>query len=114
MQQKAQKTFTIRLKAEQSSHKVITAHDHLNSVSGSLAGPHSFCFWGAVKRRFGYARTSVTDNAVAPSERFVRETGLAASLAELVEPVLEDLGFRLVRAKKRLDPPMGEIEPLNS
>ena len=41
----------------------------------------------------------MTDNAVAPSERFVRETGLAASLAELVEPVLEDLGFRLVRAK---------------
>jgi ribosome maturation factor RimP len=41
----------------------------------------------------------VTERAVAPSERFVRETGLAAALAELVEPVLEDLGFRLVCAK---------------
>ena len=29
--------------------------------------------------------------------RFICETGLAASLATLVEPVLEDLGFRLVR-----------------
>ncbi|MEQ8823570.1 MAG: ribosome maturation factor RimP [Filomicrobium sp.] len=41
----------------------------------------------------------MTEHAVAPSERFVRETGLAAALAELVEPVLEHLGFRLVRAK---------------
>lgn len=29
--------------------------------------------------------------------RFFRETGLAASLADLVEPVLVDMGFRLVR-----------------
>ncbi len=33
----------------------------------------------------------------APAERFVRETGSAAELAALVEPVLEDMGFRLVR-----------------
>ncbi len=31
--------------------------------------------------------------------RFLRETGLAAQVAGLVEPVLEDLGFRLVRVK---------------
>ncbi|MFY9640288.1 MAG: ribosome maturation factor RimP [Rhodomicrobium sp.] len=35
--------------------------------------------------------------AEVPTERFVRETGPAADLAELVEPVLEDMGFRLVR-----------------
>lgn len=29
--------------------------------------------------------------------RFVRETGLAAGVAALIEPALEDLGFRLVR-----------------
>ncbi len=29
--------------------------------------------------------------------RFVRETGLAATIAELAEPVIEDLGMRLVR-----------------
>ena len=33
----------------------------------------------------------------APTERFVRETGPAADLAALVEPVLEDMGTRLVR-----------------
>ncbi len=32
-----------------------------------------------------------------PTERFVRETGPAADLAALVEPVLEDMGYRLVR-----------------
>lgn len=30
-------------------------------------------------------------------DRFIRETGLASDLAALVEPVLESLGFRLVR-----------------
>ena len=33
----------------------------------------------------------------APSERFLHETGPAADIAALVEPVLEDMGFRLVR-----------------
>ncbi len=33
----------------------------------------------------------------APTERFLSETGPAADLAALVEPVLEDMGFRLVR-----------------
>lgn len=33
------------------------------------------------------------------SDRFFRESGLAASLAELVEPALIDLGFRLVRVE---------------
>ncbi len=35
----------------------------------------------------------------ASSDRFVHETGLAASCAALVEPALEGLGFRLVRVK---------------
>jgi ribosome maturation factor RimP len=35
--------------------------------------------------------------AQAPTERFIREVGAAAELAALVEPVLEDMGFRLVR-----------------
>lgn len=33
------------------------------------------------------------------TRRFLRETGLAAEIAEIVEPVLQDLGFRLVRVK---------------
>ena len=32
-------------------------------------------------------------------DRFIRETGVAGSLAELVEPVLQDMGFRLVRIR---------------
>lgn len=36
---------------------------------------------------------------VASSDRFIRESGLAADLAELVEPVLDGLGFRLVRVE---------------
>lgn len=36
---------------------------------------------------------------VASRDRFIRETGLAADLAELVEPVLDSLGFRLVRVE---------------
>lgn len=35
----------------------------------------------------------------ASTERFLRETGLAAEVAAVVEPVLADLGFRLVRVK---------------
>jgi ribosome maturation factor RimP len=37
--------------------------------------------------------------ADAPSQRFARETGLAADIASLVEPTLEGLGFRLVRVQ---------------
>lgn len=36
---------------------------------------------------------------VATSRRFIRETGRAADIAALVEPTLEDLGFRLVRVQ---------------
>src|SRR5271166_2926684 len=43
------------------------------------------------------AETTDEEAAQAPTERFLRETGPAADLAELVEPVLEDMGFRLVR-----------------
>ena len=39
----------------------------------------------------------VTSESGASSDRFIREAGLAGAIAALVEPVLEDLGFRLVR-----------------
>ena len=38
-------------------------------------------------------------NEGAETRRFIRETGLAAEIAALVEPALEDLGFRLVRVQ---------------
>jgi ribosome maturation factor RimP len=37
--------------------------------------------------------------ATTADRRFVRETGPARVIADLVEPVLEELGFRLVRVK---------------
>lgn len=45
---------------------------------------------------------TITDNdtiraAAASTARFVRETGAAAEVARIVEPVIEDMGFRLVR-----------------
>ncbi len=43
------------------------------------------------------AETNVEDKAQIPTARFICETGPAAELADLVEPVLEDMGFRLVR-----------------
>ncbi|MDX2257379.1 MAG: ribosome maturation factor RimP [Hyphomicrobiaceae bacterium] len=39
----------------------------------------------------------MTGESGASRERFIRETGQAAAIAGLVEPVLADLGFRLVR-----------------
>jgi ribosome maturation factor RimP len=36
-------------------------------------------------------------NEVVSHDRFIQETGLASDLAQLVEPVLDSLGFRLVR-----------------
>jgi ribosome maturation factor RimP len=41
--------------------------------------------------------TPATESA--STERFLRETGVAADIAAVVEPVLGDLGFRLVRVK---------------
>jgi ribosome maturation factor RimP len=37
--------------------------------------------------------------AVTTDRRFVRETGSARTIADLAEPVLDELGFRLVRVK---------------
>ncbi len=39
------------------------------------------------------------DDGAPSGERFIHETGLAAGIATLVEPVLNDLGFRLVRVQ---------------
>lgn len=40
---------------------------------------------------------SKSQQSAASADRFMRETGLAAEVALVVEPVLEGLGFRLVR-----------------
>ena len=43
--------------------------------------------------------TSPLEKSGSDTRRFLRETGVAAEIATIVEPVLEDLGFRLVRVK---------------
>lgn len=43
--------------------------------------------------------TASTATESADTTRFLRETGVAAEIAAIVEPVLVDLGFRLVRVK---------------
>jgi ribosome maturation factor RimP len=43
--------------------------------------------------------TSPLEKSGSDTRRFLRETGVAAEVAAVVEPVLEDLGFRLVRVK---------------
>ncbi len=54
---------------------------------------------------------TIANNTASPAEegpdtgRFLRETGVAAEVAAVVEPVLEDLGFRLVRVKIQGDWP---------
>ncbi len=40
---------------------------------------------------------TASPTATVSAERFARETGLAAEIAAIAEPVIEDLGFRLVR-----------------
>lgn len=40
-----------------------------------------------------------SQDAAPSTQRFIRETGLAAELASLVEPVLESLDYRLVRVE---------------
>jgi ribosome maturation factor RimP len=45
------------------------------------------------------AATSIDDTGGPSGPRLARETGLAQHVAVLSEPVLEDLGFRLVRAR---------------
>jgi ribosome maturation factor RimP len=43
------------------------------------------------------AEPAKTETTAASTTRFQRESGLAADVASVAEPVLEDLGFRLVR-----------------
>jgi ribosome maturation factor RimP len=49
-----------------------------------------------ISRRYGTTGMNTVQNGP-DSVRFIRETGLAGTFASLIEPVLEGLGFRLVR-----------------
>lgn len=69
-------------------------------ISTLRVGPsrvRSFCFGSARCRGGRNSLGMQSSNEVASSDRFILETGLASDVAVLVEPVLESLGFRLVR-----------------
>src|SRR4026207_185607 len=75
------------------------AHDHLNLESGPF-GSALFVLGGrsSLSRRKNLNLTGLRAvSGQASDARFVGAAGLAAEIAGLAEPVLADLGFRLVR-----------------
>lgn len=63
-------------------------HNEHVVASGSLGGP-LFLFWPQDDRMIGSA----------DDRRIMSETGIALRIAGLVEPVIEDMGYRLVRVR---------------
>ena len=47
----------------------------------------------------GVVALPMSSRSSSADRRFARETGAAREIADLAEPVLEELGFRLVRVK---------------
>ena len=77
----------------------LPAHDHLNSGSGPF-GSALFVLGGRLsfsRREHRALQNQETVSGAASDVRFIGETGLAAQIAAIAEPVLTDLGFRLVR-----------------
>ena len=75
------------------------AHDHLNSESGPF-GSALFVLGDplSIPKRSGLILIGLRTVGGAISEaRFISETGVAADVAALIEPALNDMGFRLVR-----------------
>jgi ribosome maturation factor RimP len=72
----------------------------ISTLRASPLGP-LFLFWaiGRISKRNGVleARGTLAVSSAASGARFIGETGLAGEIAALAEPVLADLGFRLVR-----------------
>lgn len=63
---------------------------------GPLGGPALFCLTDPPADGFIH---SMTDEHTQTEQRLITETGLAARVASVAEPVLTDLGFRLVRVR---------------
>ena len=72
----------------------------ISTLESGPARVRSFCFDGLRSELCnGTGSSEMQAEARASDQRFYSETGLAATLAGLAEPVLQDLGFRLVRVK---------------
>src|SRR5262249_37148010 len=89
--------FALATRAKCAYHK--GAHDHLNSESGPL-GSALFVLGGRLNpldAQNSNWEDPDTVSGAANDARFIGETGVAAQIAALAEPVLGELGFRLVR-----------------
>lgn len=62
-------------------------------------GPALFCLVERIDRQLELDRKAETAQELMNEPRLITETGLSASIAAIVTPVLEQLGFRLVRAR---------------
>ena len=62
-------------------------------------GPALFCLVERIDRELEPERKAETAQELMTEPRLVTETGLAARIAAIATPVLEQLGFRLVRAR---------------
>ena len=62
-------------------------------------GPALFCLVERIDRELEPERKAETAQELMTEPRLVTETGLAARVAAIATPVLEQLGFRLVRAR---------------
>ncbi|MEZ5908190.1 MAG: ribosome maturation factor RimP [Hyphomicrobiaceae bacterium] len=76
-------------------HYTAIAHDHLNFESGPWGS--ALFVLGNLKQHFLRMMGMSVPVESGDLVRFVKETGLAAEIASLAEPVLADLGYRLVR-----------------
>lgn len=74
----------------------------ISTLESGPARVRSFCFEAvalACAKVINQSHGGMQGEAPTGEQRFYSETGLAATLAGLVEPALEDLGYRLVRVK---------------
>src|SRR5687767_9230608 len=89
------------LRAAQNLPKLWLAHDHLDCGEWAPQGSALFLLGAFPIRLEENRRRKLMADVLGTDlqKRFSRENGLAARIAALVEPVIEELGYRLVRVK---------------
>ncbi len=68
-------------------------------IRSGPTGPLFLFMWRMARRGFRNTVSAWVYSTIIMDERFTRETGQAAGIAELAKPVLQELGFDLVRVR---------------
>ncbi len=68
-------------------------------IRSGPTGPLFLFMWRMLRRGFRNTVGAWVYTTIIMDERFTRETGQAAGIAELAKPVLQELGFDLVRVR---------------